>query len=64
MPNVDFKSDSYECIAFFTIGANVLITSILHQLSIPHLRIPEKKTPQQTQAIEHERKLQSDCHFH
>lgn len=42
MPNVDFKSDSYECIAFFTIGANVLITSILHQLSIPHLQIPEK----------------------
>jgi len=44
MPNMDFKSDSYECvIAVFAISENVLIRSMLHQLSIPHLQIPEKK---------------------
>lgn len=37
--------------AFFAISENVLITSILHQLSIPHLQIPEKQNKPKTQNV-------------
>lgn len=37
--------------ALFANSANVLITSILHQLSIPRLRIPEKNLNKQNEVI-------------